>query len=75
MFAPFTRKTHINVALDASSETIVAKLRAGAAAGAVPWSLMRAEEEDAIPLIDDHLLQPVPKALKQKLITVLERTT
>lgn len=71
IFAPFTRKTHINVTLDASSETIVAKLRAAAAAGSVPWSLMRAEEEDAIPLMDDHLLQPIPKALKRKLIAVL----
>jgi spermidine/putrescine-binding protein len=66
-FKPFTKATGVPVKIDASSEEIVAKLRAAKQAGNVPWSLIRAEEEDLVVLIGDGLIEPIPAALKAKL--------
>ncbi len=53
--------------IDASSEEIVAKLRAAKQAGNVPWSLIRAEEEDLVVLVGDGLIEPIPDDLKARL--------
>ena len=66
-FKPFTKATGVTVTIDASSEEIVAKLRAAQEADNVPWSLIRAEEEDLVVLIEDELIEPIPADLKAKL--------
>lgn len=66
-FRPFTKATGVPVKIDASSEEIVAKLRAADQADNVPWSLIRAEEEDLVVLLQDGLIEPIPDDLKAKL--------
>ncbi|MEO8290889.1 MAG: ABC transporter substrate-binding protein [Gaiellaceae bacterium] len=68
MFKPFATETGVKVKLDASSENIVAKLRAAEQAGNVPWSLIRAEEEDIVVLEQDGLIEPLPPEVKAKLV-------
>lgn len=66
-FKPFTKETGVPIKIDASSENIVAKLRAASQAGSVPWSLIRAEEEDVVVLLDDGLIEPLPADVKARL--------
>jgi putative spermidine/putrescine transport system substrate-binding protein len=67
VFKPFTADTGTKVTTDAASENIVAKLRAASQAGDVPWSLIRIEEEDAVVLEKDGLIEPLPDDLKQRI--------
>jgi len=66
-FKPFTADTGTRVTLDGASENIVAKLRAASAAGDVPWSLIRAEEEDVVVLEHDGLIEPLPADVQDRL--------
>jgi putative spermidine/putrescine transport system substrate-binding protein len=67
VFKPFTADTGTKVTMDAASENIVAKLRAASAAGDVPWSLIRIEEEDAVVLQKQGLIEPLPEDLKERI--------
>lgn len=67
-YQPWSKATGIGVQMDDASQDIVAKLSAATAAGQVPWSLARAEEEDETVLIQKHLLQPLPASLRKKLV-------
>jgi spermidine/putrescine-binding protein len=66
-YGPFSESTGVEVKMDPSSQQLVAKLRAAEQSNNVVWSLARANEEDAVVLAADGLLQPLPKALKKRL--------
>jgi putative spermidine/putrescine transport system substrate-binding protein len=67
-YAPWSKAKGIGVRMDGASQDIVAKLSAATAAGNVPWSLARAEQEDEVVLIQKGLLRPIPASLRKKLV-------
>lgn len=65
--APFTAATGVKVVFDDAPGEHLAKLRAQERAGQVSWDLIEATFVDYFPLVEQGLLQPLPKALVDKL--------